>query len=196
MLMGLVEQLGHIPVDLGQVEDDRAALRKRLDEAVSQADIILTSGGASSGDEDHVSGLLNETGAMALWRIAIKPGRPLALGVWRGKPIFGLPGNPVAAMVCTLVFAAPAFAQMAGSVWMPPQGFQLPAAFSKQKKSGRREFLRARVRDGKVEVFVSEGSGRISSLAWAEGLVELPEDALHIHHGDMVRYIPWSGFNN
>ena len=196
MLMGLVEQLGHIPVDLGQVEDDRAALRKRLDEAVSQADIILTSGGASSGDEDHVSGLLNETGAMALWRIAIKPGRPLALGVWRGKPIFGLPGNPVAAMVCTLVFGAPAFAQMAGSVWMPPQGFQLPAAFSKQKKSGRREFLRARVRDGQVEVFVSEGSGRISSLAWAEGLVELPEDALHIHHGDMVRYIPWSGFNN
>lgn len=182
------------PLDVGA--NTRAALRKRLDEAVSQADIILTSGGASSGDEDHVSGLLNETGAMALWRIAIKPGRPLALGVWRGKPIFGLPGNPVAAMVCTLVFAAPAFAQMAGSVWMPPQGFQLPAAFSKQKKSGRREFLRARVRDGKVEVFVSEGSGRISSLAWAEGLVELPEDALHIHHGDMVRYIPWSGFNN
>lgn len=194
MLMGLIEQLGHVPVDLGWVEDDRPALRARLDQAVTEVDVILTSGGASAGDEDHVSGLLNEAGAMALWRIAIKPGRPLALGVWRGKPVFGLPGNPVAAMVCTLVFGAPALAQMAGSAWTTPQGFDLPAAFEKRKKPGRREFLRARVRDGRVEVFASEGSGRISGLAWADGLVELPDGALHVQPGDLVRYIPWAGF--
>ncbi len=194
MLLGLVEQLGHVPVDLGRVEDNRAALRARLDRAVQKVDVIVTSGGASAGDEDHVSGLLNEAHAMALWRIAIKPGRPLALGVWQGKPVFGLPGNPVAAMVCTLVFAAPAFAQMAGTAWTEPQGFQLPAAFEKRKKAGRREYLRARVRDGRVEVFASEGSGRISGLAWAEGLVELPDGALQVQPGDLVRYIPWSGF--
>jgi molybdopterin molybdotransferase len=194
MLIGLLRQLGHAPVDLGQVGDSRAALRDRLNRAAAQTDVILTSGGASAGDADHVSGLLNEVGAMALWRIAIKPGRPLALGMWEGRPVFGLPGNPVAALVCTLVFAAPALAQMAGAEWRSPQGFELPAGFEKRKKAGRREFLRARVRAGRVEVFGSEGSGRISGLAWAEGLVELPDAALHVRPGDPVRYIPWGGF--
>ena len=194
MLKGLIGQLGHVAVDLGQVADDRAVLRNRLDQAAHQVDVILTSGGASAGDADHVSGLLNEAGAMALWRIAIKPGRPLALGVWQGTPVFGLPGNPVAALVCSLIFAAPALAQMAGAAWSEPQGFTLPAAFEKRKKPGRREFLRARVRSGQVEIFASEGSGRISGLAWAEGLVELPDGAVHVQHGDPVRYIPWAGF--
>jgi len=194
MLIALIARMGHVAVDLGQVPDDRAALAARLDRAAGMADVILTSGGASAGDEDHVSALLNEAGAMALWRIAIKPGRPLALGMWRGRPVFGLPGNPVAAMVCALVFAAPALAQMAGAMWQKPQGFDVPAAFGKQKKPGRREYLRARMRQGRVEVFASEGSGRISGLSWAEGLVELPDGALHVRPGDPVRYIPWAGF--
>jgi molybdopterin molybdotransferase len=194
MLMGLITGLGHSAVDLGRVGDDRDALRARLEDAAAQVDVIFTSGGASAGDADHVSGLLNEAGSMALWRIAIKPGRPLALGMWNGTPVFGLPGNPVAAMVCTLVFGAPALAQMAGASWSAPQGFDLPAAFEKRKKPGRREFLRARMRAGRVEIFASEGSGRISGLSWAEGLVELPDAALHVRPGDRVRYIPWSGF--
>lgn len=194
MLMGLITGLGHSAVDLGRVGDDRDALRARLEDAAAQVDVIFTSGGASAGDADHVSGLLNEAGSMALWRIAIKPGRPLALGMWNGTPVFGLPGNPVAAMVCTLVFGAPALAQMAGASWSAPQGFDLPAAFEKRKKPGRREFLRARMRSGRVEIFASEGSGRISGLSWAEGLVELPDAALHVRPGDRVRYIPWSGF--
>lgn len=194
MLLGLIRDLGHVPVDLGQVRDDRAALAARLDQSAPDVDVILTSGGASAGDADHVSALLNETGSMALWRIAIKPGRPLALGLWNGVPVFGLPGNPVAAMVCTLVFAAPALAQMAGGAWQAPQGFDVPAAFEKRKKPGRREYLRARMRNGRVEVFRSEGSGRISGLSWAEGLVELPDGALHVQPGDLVRFIPWSGF--
>lgn len=194
MLLALIARLGHVPVDMGRVGDDRAALAARLDEAARDADVILTSGGASAGDEDHVSALLNEAGAMALWRIAIKPGRPLALGMWQGAPVFGLPGNPVAALVCTLVFARPAMAQLAGAGWDEPQGFMVPAGFEKSKKAGRREYLRARMREGRVEVFGSEGSGRISGLSWAEGLVELPDGAMEIKAGDMVRYIPFSGF--
>jgi molybdopterin molybdotransferase len=192
MLLGLLKRLGHRAVDLGRVGDDRAALAATLDGA--QVDAILTSGGASAGDEDHVSALLRDAGAMALWRIAVKPGRPLALGMWKGTPVFGLPGNPVAAMVCTLVFAAPALGLLAGAGWHKPQGFTVPAGFEKSKKPGRREYLRARIRDGVVEVFHSEGSGRISGLSWAEGLVELPDGPLVVKRGDPVRFIPWGGF--
>jgi len=194
MLTALIEEFGHRPVDLGRVPDDRAALRATLDRGAAETDLILTSGGASAGDEDHVSALLNEAGAMAQWRIAIKPGRPLALGLWAGTPVFGLPGNPVAAMVCTLIFARPAMALMAGQGWTAPQAVEVPAAFSKSKKPGRREFLRARLRDGRAEVFKSEGSGRISGLSWAEGLVELPDGAAEIAPGDPVRYIPFASF--
>jgi molybdopterin molybdotransferase len=179
---------------MGRVGDDRAALRARLDVAAETADVILTSGGASAGDEDHVSALLREAGAMQEWRIALKPGRPLALGMWRGTPVFGLPGNPVAALVCTLIFARPAMALLSGAGWSAPQGFDVPAAFEKRKKSGRREYLRARMRDGRAEVFRSEGSGRISGLSWAEGLVEIDDDARHIRPGDSVRFIPFGSF--
>ncbi len=194
MLQAMVTQFGHQAVDLGKVPDDRAALRATLDRAATEVDVILTSGGASAGDEDHVSALLTEAGAMSLWRIAIKPGRPLALGLWQGVPVFGLPGNPVAAMVCTLIFAHPAMALLGGGDWVAPQGFDLPAGFEKRKKAGRREYLRARVRDGKAQVFASEGSGRISGLSWAEGLVELSEPAQDVLPGDMVRFIPYGSF--
>lgn len=194
MLLGLMRQCGYEAVDMGRVADDRAVLKGVLDRASERADAILTSGGASAGDEDHVSALLRESGAMQQWRIALKPGRPLALGMWSGVPVFGLPGNPVAALVCTLVFARPALGLLAGEGWQQPEGFVVPAAFSKKKKPGRREFLRARVRDGKAEVFKSEGSGRISGLSWAEGLVELPDGALDLKDGDPVRFIPYASF--
>ena len=193
MLLGLVRAFGFEPVDMGRVPDDRATLRARLDDAAERAHAILTSGGASAGDEDHVSALLNEAGAMALWRIAMKPGRPLALGLWRGAPVFGLPGNPVAAMVCALIFARPALGLLAGAGWRMPLAVAVPAAFEKRKKPGRREYLRARLRDGRAEVFASEGSGRVSGLSWAEGLVELPDGAVHVRPGDPVRYLPFSG---
>ncbi len=194
MLLHLAASFGHEPVDLGRVADDRSALRARLDAAAQQVDVILTSGGASAGEEDHVSALLTEAGAMALWRIAVKPGRPLALGLWHGVPVFGLPGNPVAALVCTLIFGRPAMGLLAGAGWHEPQGFDVPAAFEKRKKPGRREYLRARMREGRVEVFASEGSGRISGLSWAEGLVELDEAARDIQPGDLVRFIPYGSF--
>lgn len=192
MLSGLVTSLGFTALDLGIQPDNRDTLRAAFDTAAREADVVLTSGGASAGDEDHVSALLNEAGAMTEWRIALKPGRPLALGMWNGTPVFGLPGNPVAALVCTLIFAAPAMRLLSGAGWQRPQGFTLPAAFSKSKKPGRREYLRARIRKGQAEVFASEGSGRISGLSWAEGLVELPEPAAQINPGDPVHYIPFA----
>lgn len=194
MLLAMMARFGFAAVDMGRVPDDRRALRTALDAAAGQADAIVTSGGASAGDEDHVSALLTEAGAMQRWRIAIKPGRPLALGLWQGKPVFGLPGNPVAALVCTLIFARPAMGVLAGEDWETPQGFTVPAGFEKRKKPGRREYLRARIRDGRAEVFASEGSGRISGLSWAEGLVEIEDGARHIRPGDPVRYIPYSSF--
>ena len=97
-------------------------------------------------------------------------------------------------MVCSLVFARPALALLAGADWTTPQGFDVPAAFTKNKKAGRREYLRARMRGGMAEVFPSEGSGRISGLSWAEGLVELDEKARDIQTGDMVRFIPFGSF--
>ncbi|MEM7528818.1 MAG: gephyrin-like molybdotransferase Glp [Pseudomonadota bacterium] len=195
MLLALAEALGHVPVDLGAVRDDEAALRAALDRGAWEADAILTTGGASAGDEDHVSRLLGSEGRVSTWRIAVKPGRPLAIGTWREKPIFGLPGNPVAAWVCALIFARPALAVMAGQGWPVPRGYAVPAAFEKRKKAGRREYLRARLdTDGRAEAFRSEGSGLVGGLSWAEGLVELPDEAMEIAPGDPVRFLPWSSF--
>ncbi|WP_439155509.1 molybdopterin-binding protein [Yoonia sp.] len=195
MLCAVAARWGYDVVDLGIAPDDRPALRQILDDAAPRCDVILTSGGASAGDEDHMSALLEGTGSLALWRIAMKPGRPLALGMWQGAPVFGLPGNPVAAMVCALIFARPALRVMAGGTWATPEGYLVPAGFAKSKKAGRREYLRARIEDGHAAVFPSEGSGRVSGLGWATGLVELGDDALDIATGDPVRFIPFGSFD-
>ncbi len=195
MLIGLLRGWGMAPVDLGHAADDAEAVATALDRGAAEADAVLTSGGASAGDEDHVARVLRERGDLRTWRIAVKPGRPLALARWNGVPVFGLPGNPVAAFVCALVFARPALGLMAGEGWRIPTGLVLPAAFSKSKKAGRREYLRARPDgEGRVEVFASEGSGRVSGLVWAEGLVELADGAREVRPGDPVRYIPFSEF--
>ncbi len=195
MLLALARAWGATPVDLGHARDDRGAVRAALDRGAAEADLILTSGGASAGDEDHVSAILAAEGHLTSWRIALKPGRPLALAMWDGVPVMGLPGNPVAALVCALVFARPAVGVLSGEGWTEPFAVTVPAAFEKRKKPGRREFLRARLTgDGAAEVFASEGSGRISGLSWAQGLVELADGAAHIRPGDPVRYLPYAGF--
>jgi molybdopterin molybdotransferase len=124
----------------------------------------------------------------------MKPGRPLALALWHGIPVLGLPGNPVAALTCALIFARPTLSTLSGAGWVEPQRFTVLAAFSKSKKAGRREYLRARLNaDGHAEVFASEGSGRISGLSWATGLVELPDNAVEITPGTPVQYLPYTG---
>ncbi len=195
MLLALLHDWGCEPVDLGAVGDTRAAVAAALDDAATCCDALLTSGGASAGDEDHMSAVLADQGQLNLWRIAIKPGRPLALAMWQSLPVFGLPGNPVAAFTTALVFARPALAALQGQGWHRPQPCLLPAAFTKHKKAGRREYLRARRQpDGAVEVFASEGSGRISGLAWAEGFVELPDEAVEVKTGDLIRFIPFAAY--
>jgi molybdopterin molybdotransferase len=195
MLLSILTRWGFEAVDLGRVGDDRGAVRERLDQAAKKVDAMLTSGGASAGEEDHLSAILKAEGQITSWRIALKPGRPLALGMWRETPVFGLPGNPVAAFVCTLIFARPALGLLAGADWEMPQGFDVAAEFSKDKKPGRREYLRARLNDyGRAEVYPSEGSGRISSLSWADGLVELADGAADIKPGSTVKYYPFGSF--
>ncbi|MBL4806670.1 MAG: molybdopterin molybdenumtransferase MoeA [Rhodobacteraceae bacterium] len=195
MLLEILRKWGLEAVDLGHAKDSRTAVISALDAGARCCDAILTSGGASAGDEDHLSAVLNENGSLNLWRIAIKPGRPLALGMWQNVPVFGLPGNPVAAFVTTLIFARPALLKMQGVGWKLPLPIMLPAGFSKSKKAGRREYLRARMTDaGTIEKFQSEGSGRISGLTWSDGLVEFPDAAGEISQGDLVRYFPFERF--
>lgn len=194
MLNALVSQLGYELVDLGHALDRADEVKSALETGAQECDLILTSGGVSAGDEDHVSKTLKAHGDISNWRIAIKPGRPLALAMFQGTPVVGLPGNPVAAWVCALRFGAPAMTLLAGGEWFEPQAYVMPANFSKNKKPGRSEMLRARVRDGQVEVFGSEGSGRVTGLAWSEGLVELDESAQQIEPGTPVRFIPYGSF--
>lgn len=195
MLISVLCRWGYEIIDLGIVPDIEAAVVNVLDEAAAKADAILISGGASSGDEDYVSSILSREGEILAWRIAMKPGRPLALARWNGTPIFGLPGNPVAAFICTLLFARPAFSLLSGGDWLDPVGFNIAANFEKQKKPGRREYLRAKLNDqGQVDIFRSEGSGLTTGLAWSDGLVELGDEAHSIHKGVMVRYYPYTSF--
>ncbi len=194
MLLSLAQRWGFEPVDLGRAPDKAGAVNAALTDAAGRCDAIMTTGGASAGDEDHISAALKAYGALETWRIAVKPGRPLALGLWDGTPIFGLPGNPVAAFVCALIFVRPALGLMAGQGWLEPQSITLPAAFTKAKKPGRREFLRARRTPSGVEAFKSEGSGRISGLSWANGLVELPDEAMKVTPGTPVKFLPYESF--
>lgn len=195
MLTGLATSWGFEIVDLGIAGDTAGAVREALDRGAAEADVILASGGASAGDEDWLARLLGEEGTRAIWRIAMKPGRPLALGRWQGVPVFGLPGNPVAAFVCVLVFARPALLAMSGAGWQVPVSEQRPAAFAKKRKTGRREYLRARLDgEGRVEVFANEGSGLIRGLVWADGLVDLPDGGPDVAEGDPVTYLPFLAF--
>lgn len=133
MLLALAAGWGFDAIDLGHAPDDPSTIRDHLNHGAKTTDVILTSGGASAGDEDHVSRLLAAEGNLSSWRIAMKPGRPLALAIWQGTPVLGLPGNPVAALTCALIFARPTLLKLAGAGWAEPQRFTLPAAFTKSK---------------------------------------------------------------
>ncbi|MEL6317882.1 MAG: molybdopterin molybdotransferase MoeA [Pseudomonadota bacterium] len=196
MLLQLLREMGCAPVDLGVAPDDRGALEAKLAEGARAADAVVASGGASGGDEDHMARALNAAaqarGGFHLWRVAMKPGRPLALGTWEGRPVFGLPGNPIAAFVCFLLFARPALLALAGAPWPEPRPLAVPSGFAHAKKPGRREFLRVRLGpDGRLEKFRSEGSGLIESLIWSDGLADLAHDAGPVAPGDPVAYLPY-----
>ncbi|MDC3129328.1 molybdopterin-binding protein [Paracoccaceae bacterium] len=195
MLASLLTAWGYEVSELGKIPDNLEVLRDKLNKASETFDVLITSGGASAGDEDHLASLLNSEGKVTEWRVAIKPGRPMAMGFWHDTPIFGLPGNPVAAATCALIFVRPALSKLSGGNWIKPQAYYMIAAFEKTKKAGRREFLRARASNNNVEIFKSEGSGLTSGLAWATGFVELPDEKISVRFGDKVKYIPFSSFD-
>ncbi len=166
MLLAFIEQLGYQAIDLGCASDNRDYLRAVLNAAAQSCDVMLSTGGVSDGDEDYMSELLNEADSLAIWRVAVKPGRPIAMWVSNAMPVFGLPGNPVAALVCSLIFSSPALRVLAGGDWASPEPFLVPAGFRKTKKSGRVEYFRAQIEAERVVIFPSEDSGRVSGLSW------------------------------
>ncbi|MCR9135065.1 MAG: molybdopterin molybdotransferase MoeA [Alphaproteobacteria bacterium] len=186
--------------DLGIVEDNRSAVQRILSEAAANHDVILTTGGASGGDEDHMVHALDQLGQRHLWQIAIKPGRPMSFGQIGNCVFLGLPGNPVAAFICFLLYCLPVIRILSGGVYREPMRIPVAAGFEiARKKIDRREFQRGWLEaddDGSLVArkFPRDGSGLISGLCEANGLIEIPEEVDRIVRGDLVRYIPFSEF--
>ena len=196
-LKTLLKNWGHSIVDIGSVGDDIELLRKKIFDNLDRVDVFLTTGGVSTGQEDFVSQLLDREAQIINWRIAIKPGRPFICAKLGAKYIFGLPGNPVAAFICALIILRPSLGRIGGEKnWFKPFSFKTRANFKKYKRPGRTEFLRANFNreDSFVSIFPFEGSGRVSSLSWSNGIVELPEQEQNIKTGDLVDFIPFESF--
>lgn len=196
-LAALLRRLGCAVTDLGILADRRDRLAAALAEAAPAHDLLLTSGGVSTGEEDHVKAAVEARGSLFLWRLAIKPGRPVAMGQVGGTAFVGLPGNPVAVMVTFAHVVRPLVLHLAGAEARPPARFAVRAAFSYRKKAGRREYVRvtlAAAEDGATEArkFPREGAGILSSLVDSDGLVELDEDTLGVAPGQTLAFLPFS----
>jgi molybdopterin molybdotransferase len=196
MLAALLTGLGCAVSDLGIRPDQEPALVDALASARAQHDLIVTSGGVSTGEEDHVKSAVERLGTLHFWRLAIKPGRPVALGQVGGVPLIGLPGNPVAVVVTFLVLARPLIAKLAGATACEPRVFPVRAGFGYRKRPGRREYLRAsleRKGDAVVAVkYARDGAGILSSIVRSDGLVILDEAASELRVGTMVDFLPFA----
>lgn len=194
-LTGLLQALGCETIDCGTVRDDLSATIAILDNAASQADLIVSSGGVSVGEEDHVRNAIERLGKLTLWRLNIKPGKPLAFGRIHNTPFFGLPGNPVSLFVTFVLFTRPFIMRMQGITAIEPLTLKARARFSHPKKGSRQEYLRSRIsttEDGiAVTTFGKQGSGVLSSTLWADSLTIIPPQAI-IEPGDLVDVIPFS----
>ncbi len=192
VLRGLLARLGCEVIDLGIVPDDLERTRAAFVEAATRADLIVTSGGVSVGDEDHVKPAVQAEGSLDLWQIAMKPGKPLAFGHVRGVPFIGLPGNPVSSFVTFLLFARPFILARQGASECAARALPLRADFDLPKPDKRREFMRVRVNaQGGVEAFGNQNSAVLTSAAWADGLVDIPPNR-PIARGDTVRYLSFA----
>ena len=190
--------LGADVQDLGILADKPDVVRAALSEAAGTADLIVTSGGVSVGEEDHVKAAVTALGSVDLWKLAIKPGKPLALGQVRGTAFLGLPGNPVSAMVTFMLVGRPLVLRVMGAESVRTPRCLVVAGFDFAKKPGRREFLRARLEtgaDGRPVAlkFPNDSSGVLTSMVEADGLVDMPADASRIREGDMVEFLPFTG---
>ncbi|VAV92787.1 Molybdopterin molybdenumtransferase [hydrothermal vent metagenome] len=201
LLSGLAHGQNIILDDIGILADDEKLVFATIKKLAQSHDVILSTGGASVGDRDFIIAAIEKLGILHSWKIAIKPGRPLAIGQIGNAVFLGLPGNPVAAFNTWLLFAIPVFAYMQGENWTPPQRFLVAAGFAMpNKKTGRREFLRGWIEETTsgpvVRKFERDGSGLISGLTRATGLIELSENLTGVKSGDLVSFIPFSSFAN
>ena len=192
-----LERLGCAVDDLGILPDRYEVIRDTLAEAAKSHDLIMTSGGVSTGEEDHVRAAIEAQGRIHFWRLAIRPGRPLALGQIAGIPFIGLPGNPVAVLVTFMRFARPAILRLSGAAETEPRSYRVKAGFPVKKKEGRREWLRVMLEhdeDGQpvLRKFPRDGAGILTSMVAADGLVELPEELTRLEAGTMVDFLPFS----
>jgi len=196
MLADMLSGDGHEVEDFGIVPDDEAALTSCFAAALSRCDAVLSSGGASDGDEDHTQAAMRNNGiAPAFWRLSIKPGRPMSAGIMDGQPVMCLPGNPVAAFVCFRLAAAPVLTWMAGGTPRPLLKLHVRCGFAHRKSAGRAEYLRVRIitgPDGEPEMSLHgrKGAGVLSSLTGADGLIEIPVDNEGVAVGDYLPFIP------
>jgi molybdopterin molybdotransferase len=195
MLQALLRRLACEVTDLGILPDRHEAVAGALAAAAAGHDLLITSGGVSTGEEDHVKAAVEEGGALTFWRLAIKPGRPVAMGVVKGTPFIGLPGNPVAVFVTFAHVARAVIARLAGEAFEAPLPVRVRADFAYTKKAGRREYVRARLATADEPIAQKhprEGAGVITSLTESDGLVELPEAVTRIEPGEMVGFLPFA----
>ncbi len=197
MLDAMLAEMGCEVSNLGILPDNEDAVRDALGATARDHHVVITSGGASQGEEDHVVPVLKDIGSVHLWRLAIKPGRPVAFGQIGDAVFIGLPGNPVAAALCLLRFSRPALGVLGGGTWHDPVSYPIKADFDFSKKPDRREWLRATLITGEdggkwVRRFPREGSGILTSLTESDGFIELPEDLTSFSRGDLVDFLPFT----
>ncbi|MEA2990202.1 MAG: molybdopterin molybdotransferase [Alphaproteobacteria bacterium] len=203
LLAGLIDRLGASSTDLGILPDDRERLGRAIVAAAAGHDLVLTSGGVSTGEADHVRAAVEAIGKLVFWRVAIKPGRPVAMGVIpgahaaAGAAFVGLPGNPVAVFVTFARVVRPLLLRLAGAQAVPLLPLPVRAAFAYSKRKGRREYVRvklARAADGGVDAYkhAQEGAGVLTSLTETDGLVELPEDVTTVAPGSTVGFLSYA----
>ncbi|CAK16462.1 gephyrin-like molybdotransferase Glp [Pseudomonas entomophila] len=190
LLVSWLQRLGCEVVDAGILADDLALTRQCLT-GLGDVDLILSTGGVSVGEADYLGMALREAGELALWKLAIKPGKPLTFGHYQGIPVIGLPGNPASTLVTFGLLARPYLLRRQGVADVTPLRFSVPAGFDWPKPGVRREYLRARIEEGRVRIYKNQSSGVLRSAAWAEGVVEVREGSTP-RQGDPVPFIPFS----
>jgi molybdopterin molybdotransferase len=195
-LLALLAGLPVVASDLGILPDRPEATAAALRAAAGAYDLLLTSGGVSTGEEDHVRAAIESGGSLVFWRLAVKPGRPAAMGVVGGTPVIGLPGNPVAAVVTFLHLARPLVLRLAGAAPEALPCFPARAEFAYRKKAGRREYVRVRLGPGAplpvASKFEREGAGLLTSLTQSDAFTELPEETTAVAPGDTVQILPFA----
>jgi molybdopterin molybdotransferase len=196
LLGGMLERLGAAVTDLGIIRDDPASLAKAIGDAAKSHDLVLTSGGVSTGEADYVRDAVEKVGKLVFWRVAIKPGRPVAMGVIGGAAFMGLPGNPVAAFVTFARVVRPLLLRLAGAQPEPLTALPVKLSFPYKKKSGRREYVRVALRrtaDGTIEAVKhpQDGAGVITSLTETDGLAEITEDVTKLEAGATVGFLSY-----